>query len=208
MASWLDDVLGPKPAPQTVSMTRAPAPQMPQSNAGMLPPGFDIASLLKKMQEDNDAMNKSGMAQYGNLMKTVNGVQGSVLGKGGLYDQASALQTNMGQTQNRAIDTAAVQGKATSDQDLISRGLGNTTIRSTAQRGIDSDATAARSAVAEQVAAAKAGLLTQRAGATQNIGNMRGDAILSKTSTPSNNSALYAQLIQQLMANGGMPGGQ
>lgn len=205
MAGWLDDVLGPKPAPRIVSRTTTGAPTMP--TGGGSAPGFDIASLLAKLDAEQKAQNQSGLDQYQNLLGTVSGVKSNVLGPNGLYDQAAALQSGMGTAQNTAINQGETKAKAQSDQDLTSRGLGNTTVRSTAQRGIASDATNARSAVAESVAGAKAGLLTQRAGAEQNIGNMQGDAILSKTSTP-NNMNLYAQLIQQLMANGGGGGGR
>ncbi len=201
MANWLTDAMGEKPASRVVSRTTTGAPSMPTGGAG-LPPGFDLAGLLAKLDAEQKASNASGMNQYKNLLGVAGGVKQNVLGSGGLYDQAAAMQTGMGNTQNAQINAAETQGKAQSDQDLINRGLGNTTVRSTAQRGISSDAQTARNSVAESVANAKSGLLTQKAGATQQIGAMQGDAILSKTNT-TDNAALYAQLIQQLMANGG-----
>lgn len=202
MASWLDDVLGPTPAPRTVSMTRTGGAPTPPSGGAALPPGYDIATLLKNLEAANTSANSDSMAQYNSLLSTVGDAKNTVLGAGGLYDQAGALQSGMGTTQNAAINSAETKAKATSDQDLIDRGLGNTTVRATNQRGIASDATAARSSVAEQVAGAKSNLLTQKAGATSQFAGMQGDAILSRTNTPPN-ANLYAQLIQQLMANGG-----
>lgn len=205
MANWLTDVLGPTPAPRNVSMTRQGAPSMPTPGAGGIP-GFNIQDLIARMEAESNKANTDSLAQYRNLMKMTKGEQERVIGPGGYYDQAAGLQSGMGATQNAAIDAATVKGKASSEQDLISRGLGNTTIRSSVNRGIESDAQRAKNSVAEQVATAKAGLLTQKAGADQEIGRLRADSLLSRTNMPPNMNA-YMQLLQQLAASGGMGGG-
>lgn len=203
MAGWLTDVLGPTPDPYTVSMTHQGAPTPPTYGQGI--PGFDINSLMAKLEAENSASNADSLKRFRSLMRMTKGVQNRVVGQGGLYDQAAGLQTGMGATANAAIDEQTIKNKGQSEQDLIDRGLGNTTIRSTTNRGIESDAQKAHQSVAEAVANAKAGLLTQRAGAETQLGGMRGDALLSRTNTPPN-AQMYAQLIQMLMANGGGSG--
>jgi hypothetical protein len=196
MANWLTDILGPTPAPQVVSMTRnGGAPMPPTGNI----PGFDLASLIAKMQEESATANTDSLKQYKNLMQMSKGVQTRALGD---YDQAAALQQGMGNTQMNQINQAETKSKGQSEQDLISRGLGNTTVRSSVNRGIEADATNARNSVAEAVANAKSGLATQRAGAEESLGNMRINSLLSRQNVPPN-AQMYAALIQQLMANGG-----
>jgi hypothetical protein len=199
MPSWLTDVLGPSPAPRVVSVTRN------SGTGGSSIPGLDIPALLKALQGQNDSANKDGMAQYENLLKTVGGVQSDVLGMGGLYDQAAGAMDSMGNSARRRITEGTTQKKAQASQDLVSKGLFNTTIGSSVNRGIDSDAERSMQDVDEQVSGARAGLLTQKAGATMNIGSLMADSILSRRNQGPD-MGLYANLLQALTSAGGGSG--
>lgn len=202
MPTWLDNVFGPRQSGRVVSVTRNAPPQMPQQQPGG---GFDLNALLKQMQGQYDASNKAGLEQYQHLMDAVNGVQGSVLGAGGLYDQAGNALTNMGTTARSRIAENTIKQKGVSDQDLQGRGLYNTTIASSVNRGIESDAERANQAVDEQVGQARAGLATQRAGATMDIGRLMADSILSRRNEGPD-ASMYANLIASLARNGGLNG--
>lgn len=206
MASWLDDVLGPAPTGSSVTYSNSAPPPPPTTGGGSSgtssAPGLDINALLGKLSGLSGKANSDSLAQYKNLMTGVNNVGGRLFGANGIYDRAQAQQTNMGQAQNAQITAENTKNLASSDQDLTSRGLGNTTIRESNQRGINNDTAQQRANVAEQVATAKSGLLTQRAGALQNFANYRTDSELSKQNVPPDLQT-YMSLIQNLSANGG-----
>jgi hypothetical protein len=206
-ASWLTNALGPNPAPRVVSVQRNAPPSFQggygTSGTGTNPFGnLDIPTLLKKLQEQNDAANNAGLDQYKNLMASVTGTSNRVIGPGGLYDQAGTLMGNMGNAGRQRIQSNMVQQQAGASQDLVSRGLNNTTIGASMNRGIASDAERAQQSLDEQVAGAKAGLLTQRAGAEGDMGRLTADSILSRRNVPPD-AAMYAQLIAQLARSGG-----
>lgn len=202
-ASWLTDVLGPS-RPRTVSVTRN---NMPSSTPVQSPTGsntpFALDGLLQRLQGSYDESNKAGLDQYKNLMASVGGVNQRVLGAGGLYDQAGAGLTTMGNTARGRIAQGATRAKAESSQDLVSRGLSNTTIGASMNRGIDSDAEFANQGVDEQINNARSGLAISRAGTEGDLGRLTADSILSKRNEGPDQQ-LYAQLIAQLGRSGGL----
>lgn len=200
-ANWLEQIMGPTPAPRVVSVMSRPRalnrPNTAQQSGGAQP--FDIQELLRRMEAERTSANTAGLERYNNLLSTVSGVGSRI---GGLYDQAEGLMAGMGGTANRRIEENRVRSLAESEQDLVSRGLGNTTIRNSARRGVNADAENARADVAERIAGARAGLLTQRAGAEMDQGRLMADSILSRRDE-SPDASLYAQLIANLARSGG-----
>lgn len=122
----------------------------------------DIVSRFEKAQADANAANEQ---RYQQILSSLGG---------------------QGKSAYRRIDQGTTQALGASDQDLTSRGLGNTTIRSTAQRGIRSDAENAKLAVDEQVAGMKAGVMERR----NDIGP---------------DFSMYANLLQQAAASNTKP---
>lgn len=197
-ASWLTQALGPNPPSRTVSVTRNAGPTFqPQQQ-----PGFDLNALMKQMQGQYSASNNAGLEQYKNLLASVNGTTNTM---NGLYDQAESRLSGMGTSAHNRIASNMVQGNAADSQDLVSRGLYNSTIAPSMSRGRAADAEVANQQVDEGVNAAKSGLTTQRAGATMDMGRLMADSILSKQNQGPD-ASMYANLIAQLARSGGLNG--
>lgn len=201
--------LGPSRGPRVVNTRSRGAP------GGMLPTGgsggaissssgggLNIDELLRRLQEEQSNANNAGLARYQSLLETVGGAQTSVLGPGGTLDRADELTQNMGQTARRRIADSTAQQLGSSEQDLTSRGLGNTTIRSNVRQGIQAGAEQANQAVDEQVSTARAGQLQQRAGTQMDFARLMGDSILSRNDQGPD-MGMYANLLAQLSQSGG-----
>jgi hypothetical protein len=99
-------------------------------------------------------------AQYSNLLGGYNAVTGQAAdqygGILGAYGQNAADQmarlSSLGQAEAQRIGTAANQQEAAATQNLISRGLGNTTVAPNVSRGIQSDASRNMTQLAEDLA--------------------------------------------------------
>lgn len=194
-APWLQQLMGPPTPPRVVSVKSKNQPQAQGQQ-------FDMQALLKQLRSDHSAFNQAGDEQYGNMMSMVQGMNQSIMGPGGMYPQAFNLLSSMGQGEGRRIGQTEQKTLAASDQDLMSRGLGNTTVRDTTRRGIRSDAESARQDLAERTALAKAGMLERSAGTAMNLGQMTGDFMLSRQNVPPDMGA-YTALLQSLSSMGG-----
>lgn len=144
--------------------------------------------------------NTDEESKYQRLLTSISGLQGQI---GGTYGQAQSALEGVGTAARQRVADTQTQQSASSDQSLISRGLGNTTVVNAARRGIQSDAERANQSIDEQVGAMKSGLLTQRAGAEMDLGRLNADAILSRSATSGLDMNAYLQLIQQLARTGG-----
>lgn len=82
-----------------------------------------------------------------------------------LFASARGLLATSGRQAGMDIDVGARRLQAQTTQQLMTSGLGGTTVRGAMARGIETDRTAAQARLAEGVGAQQAGLLTQQAGA-------------------------------------------
>jgi len=158
-----------------------------------------LTQYQQQMQAENDRVNAANQKQYAQLMSTMTGMQGDVLGSGGTYAQMEGLMAQMGVEGNARISDQNTRNLAKSKQSLGSRGLGNTTIVDSATRGINADTERNRQSLSEQVALGRAGVLGQKAGAQQNIGRLMADSILSRQNVGPNQD-MYAQMISQMFS--------
>lgn len=168
-----------------------------------MPKGFDINALLNSMQTSNESANQAGLERYQGLLSSVEDTGATV---SGLYGKALGLAGNLGTTGRRDIENRATQEAAATDQDLTSRGLGQTTIRQSAIRDVSDRAMQNKQRLNESVAGMQAGILGQQAGAEGAQGNLMANAILSRQDQTID-PGIYASLIQQLMASGGQMAG-
>lgn len=149
----------------------------------------------KALQASQAQANADENDKYNRLLASISGLQGQI---GNTYGQAQSALEGVGTSARQRIADQQAQQSAASDQSLISRGLGNTTVVNANRRGIASDAERANQSIDEQVASMKSGLLTQRAGSELQLGNLNADAILSRSATSGLDMNTYLQLIQQL----------
>lgn len=206
MAQWVSNLFGgPKPSRvvsvrstgggsgRSASQQKAYAARMQRESQSRL------AGFQTKMQGESDAANLANKERYDQLISSVAGTQADITGAGGTFDQMEALMSGAGQAGTTRIQEQQTKQLGQSEQDLMSRGLGNTTIRSTARRGIQSDAERNQQALDEQVARLQAGVKGQKAGAQQDLGRLMANSILSRQDVGPNQD-MYAQLISQMFS--------
>ncbi len=157
--------------------------------------------LLGGLQTGYDTLRSNADQQYGDISKGYQSLYGDVLGR-----IAGTNQTNMNDI-NTSYNARA--GGAT--QDLISRGLGNSTVQSAIQRGIENDRQRALTGSQNQFAQlgagyasalGQAGLQSQQQGA--NLGANLGQAqlgMLERVNVPYPNAQMYSQLAQMYGSN-------
>lgn len=145
------------------------------------------------MANQNQAQNQI-QAGYGNLQQSV---LGGIAG--------------IGASQSQAIRDAYAQQSGAASQGLISRGLGNTTVADSVQRGLTLDKSKADIALANQIAGLQAGYQTNIGMAGLNFGNqanMQNTALanqqlgwMNSVNAPYPNAGMYGQLAQQYGAS-------
>lgn len=195
-------LMGPTPAGRVVSMSggggggRAYNPNnMATWGAG----GGDTAAMMAQMQAAQQQQNQAALQQYKRLLGSVKATQKRT---GKLFGKAQKMTKDMGRSAIEDTEMARTQRLAGAEQDLISRGLGNTTIRGSMQRGINADADRNIRAIREGVNAQRSGLFAQQAGAQMGLGQFRADSLLSRQNV-NPFQADYIQMLQQLAASGG-----
>lgn len=160
---------------------------------------IDFDALMKQIEADQKKANEANLARYQNLLSSLKGLSERVVGAGGTFAQAEQLLVGIGTAARQQIGEAAVKAGAMSEQDLVSRGLGSTTIREAAKRGVESDKQKALRAQEEQEARQQAGLLTQRAGFETQLGGMMAGAIEGRQDVGPN-LAMFTALLQAASA--------
>jgi len=153
-----------------------------------------LTNLTSAFQQQQQEARQAQEKQYSQILRQFRRTKSSVRRK---QQQALGSISNLGDTARQRVAGQAQQAQASSQQSLISRGLGNTTVGLTASRGIASDAERAQQAIDEQVGARRSGLLQQQAGQEQSLGRLGIDTTLSRQNVSPDQGA-YLQLIQQL----------
>ncbi|GAH45607.1 unnamed protein product [marine sediment metagenome] len=135
-------------------------------------PEFNLDTLLKQITTAQEKANTANLERYGELLVHLDGLAKQI-GVEGTYGQAMKQLETLGTAGRTQIAEQATKAQAATEQDLMTRGLASTTIRTAARGAISRDAERARQELEERVTTSKAGLLTQRAGAELQIGGMR-----------------------------------
>lgn len=158
-----------------------------------MPKQFDFSAILQSYAQLQKQANAANDSRYQAILKTQGQSNNMVRG---LYGQANSLLNNLGASEKQDIETGRQKSIGTQEQDLISRGLGNSTIRSSAMRGINTDATREQTRLENQVAQQRSGLLTQQAGAEQQMGNFLSD-MMERRTDQGPDMGLYTNLLAQ-----------
>lgn len=133
----------------------------------------------RKQLADANAANQKRLQQ----------IVGNLDANGNPVDGATGLLGSIGATAKSRVQESSTKAAGVADQDLISRGLGNTTIRSSVQRGIQTDENRAMQDIDNAVAQQKAG-------------------VLERVSEPGPDMGLYANLLRGIGSGQGQLAGQ
>ncbi len=164
-----------------------------------------LDAIMKQITDAQKKANAANLERYQQLLSVIDTL-GKQVGAEGTFGQAEQLLSQVGQAAQTRIGEQATRAQATTEQGLISRGLGSTTIRQSAQRGIRADEERARQEAEERTAGQKAGLLTQRAGLETQIGGMKA-GVMERRTDAGPDLGMYASLIQSAGLGGGGLGG-
>ena len=122
---------------------------------------LNTAGILQRFEAAQTEANKANIKRYRQLLGSIKqlGVQTKQT-----YGKAFKNIAKLGQSARGRVEQGGTRALAESEQDLINRGLGNTSIRETARRGIRSDVEQNQLAIDEQVGAQRSNLFQNRAG--------------------------------------------
>lgn len=121
-----------------------------------------MPTLTQLAAAEQQRANAANEARYQQSLSLMTGARKRM---SSLFDAARAQLASQGRQGGIDIDIGAARQQAQGTQNLMTAGLGNTTVRGAMSRGIETDRTAAQARLSEGIAGQRAGLLTQQAGA-------------------------------------------
>lgn len=164
-------------------------------------PELNVQDLIAEFVSERERANQANESRYAQLVELLQQLQGRATG---LHQQQLGMFDRFGQKATREAREMGQQRRGTTEQDLISRGLGNTTIRTSALRDVGEQTQDRLQDIAEQVAAQKAGVLGQQVGTDLRATGMLAGAIEGRTDQAPNLSQ-FAQLIRAAEAGDQQP---
>ena len=158
---------------------------------------FDYQSILDTYRRLHEQANET---RYQDILTRDAANQDRV---GATYGQAFDLLENLGESEREQVDIRGIRDFASSDQDLTTRGLGNTTIRDSVRRGVGEDVDRSKRAITEQEGRQKAGVLQARAGAEERMGQYA-TSFMERRTDQGPDVNLLADLMSQAGAGQGL----
>jgi hypothetical protein len=144
----------------------------PYSGAGVGNLGAAYQQSYQSALDQNKALYQDILGGYQQTMQNQVGAQNQVQGGyGQLTSQVLGGIQGIGASQAQAIQDVYAQQSGQAQQGLTSRGLGNTTVSDSVQRGLTLDKGKAQIALANQIAQTNAGYQSQLGLAGLNYGN-------------------------------------
>ena len=128
---------------------------------------FDYQSIIDTYRQLHEEANAANQERYDAILNEIRMTTEQV---GGQYDQVNALLDTIGATELSDLEERGKQEQATAEQDIITRGLGNTTIRESVRRGIESDVQRGRERINQATAVQKAGVKERQATVQSQLG--------------------------------------
>lgn len=159
---------------------------------------LNFQDVIKRFEASEAAANAANEERYQELMTLL---QGLVSQTGSTYQDVLNDLSTSGDSAKQRVQQNAVRLWGQSEQDLISRGLGNTTIRMGARRGIEEDTQRLMNEIDEQVSRQKAGVKQSQASANIQTTGMLASAIEGRNDVGPDMSQ-YAALLQNAAAAG------
>ena len=159
----------------------------------------NLSKIIEQVQKARKQANTANQKRYEQLLGLLNDLQSRTEDQ---YDQMMAQYSQFGQRARREALEREQQRRGDVEQDLISRGLGNTTIRNTALRDVDEQTQQRLQDISEAVATQRADVLGQEIGTDVQTTGMLAGAVEGRQDVGPQMSE-YARLIQQAAANRG-----
>lgn len=162
-------------------------------------PAFDYKSIINTYLKLQDQANAANEQRYQDILGTIGAERTN---QGTYYDQVANLLEQTGQVDRTRIGQNLQKDLASSEQDLISRGLGNTTIRQGARNDLQDRSELAQQALSEQIANQQATLTQNRAQTDERMTNLLTNVMQARSDTGPNLDT-FAQLMMQAAAGQG-----
>lgn len=175
-----------KPGRRVSYVSRTPAATSSPASAS--------ADLAASLQQQQQRQNRQAQRRYRNLLRTQRRTERKARKQ---QRKAEKALKGQGDVAKERIGRSEEQAQASATQNLISRGLGNTTIQDTVRRGISDDAELQMQGVDEMVGRNLASVYQGQAGQAESLGRLGIDTQLSRQDVSPNMSP-YLQMIQQL----------
>lgn len=154
---------------------------------------INFNSIMNQIQAAQKAANTANEQRYQQLLGTISGLQTT---NNGTYNQILQSLAGTGAAERTQLARSTAKRKGSALQSLISRGLGNTTIRNAVLNSIGQNQQFGLQQIAGQQARQKASALQSQAASNQSITAMQANAIQSRNDVGPNLS-MYASLLQQ-----------
>ena len=159
-----------KPEMHSFGSTRQPAQVINGYNYELQQTQVDPAATLQNLLGEYVSSYNTGRAvneqRYADILS----------GYRDRYSGSLSLLEGMGDTQKAALNQQYDKLSASTNQDAISRGLGNTTVRDSLKRGVEADRAVSQNALAEQVRKQKLDYQTALSGDTLKFMTDRNDS--------------------------------
>jgi len=135
---------------------------------------LNFDDIISRFEEQQNAANAKNEERYGQLLAAIESLGAQTTGT---FQEALGEISTLGDAARTRVDQTATREKGRAEQDLISRGLGNTTIRESVRRGITDDQSLQHQGIDESVGQQRSGILQNLAGNQTQIGSMLAGAI-------------------------------
>jgi len=158
---------------------------------------IDIDGILNRFDKAQKRANEANEERYENLLQSIRDLGGQLTGT---YDDALQEIGTIGDAQRERIQRNYTNLQGAMTQDLVSSGLFNTTMRPNVRRSVEEDRALQEADLSDRLAAQRAGVLQNRAGAEFNVGSLLARAIEGRTDAGPD-LGLFANLLRQAAAN-------
>lgn len=155
--------------------------------------GRGAGGAIQQFQQAQRRADEARKAQQQQLTDAITNLSAQV---GGTFEQAQAALAGLGESARLREERRGQRTLAAAEQDLITRGLGSTTLAGNLRRDVDEDVGLRIGSIDESVRAQLAGLLGQQAGSQLQIGNLLTSAIQGQQ-VQGPDLGLFAQLLAQ-----------
>ena len=168
-------------------------PRQPDSGRSGGKTGVNISDIISRLQKAQETANIRNAQRYRQALDELTGGREAMRT---LYEKAAGYADDIGKTAAADISAGSVRQEAQGRQDLISSGLGNTTILGSMMRGVEEDRRRSMERVEEAKRGALMDLATRQAGAeTGAAGSIA--SLMQSVMNQAPNQAQMAGLVQQ-----------